>query len=156
MSWLLQQGSCQSHSQFPQPILWVQTQVMEGNQLAWVEVLTDHSRPILLNEEKLPQKERLLNFNPALYFGNTEIPIKYPLPKAFNGKYDLFSVYQADDIQEECHLWNVERDNQAVQVMTTHRMADLAELRYMNFSSKQHGVPELSHYFQAGSIRTGT
>ena len=152
MSWVLQQGYGQSSIQFPKPALWVQTHALENDQFAWMDITTQHARPIILSEGHLSPKKQVLNFNPALFFGNTKIPVKFPLPSNFKGKYDLFSIYQVDEKHEECHLWNIEKEDQATQIMTTHRVADLVELRYMNFSTKQRGAPELSHYFQAGQL----
>lgn len=88
-----------------------------------------------------------LNFRPALSFsGNSQL--KVDLRTADFSKASYFTVYQPVNISEENIIWHMSKDQKTDLVLTTSRMADLGEIRYMNFTDRFPLNPKVNTYVQ--------
>src|SRR5690606_6742063 len=89
-----------------------------------------------------------LNFNPAWYFGATSKAIDIPLSGFAPERQTLFSVYQARDAATEKSIWRYAIEGKTQNLLTTHRLADLRKLEYMNFPRSANGFPTINTYLQ--------
>lgn len=149
---LCQTGFGQQPGGVSQPIAWYKTQKLDNGQYGWVNVLNPNQAPLTAAFSHPPKTNRQLNHNPALYFAGSKSQIKIPILSKKNGIYDLFTLYQSDLEGRESNLWSLETPSSTRKVMTTHRVADLEQFQYMNYTFKKPGLPELNHYFQAGTL----
>lgn len=104
-----------------------------------------------LSERPNPSIRPLLNFNPALAFSGAAASLELELPKAGLSKLHIFTVYRSADTLYEKSIWRLEQDRSTQRLLTTHRMADLADFQYLNFAQQPKGRAELSAYFRHGA-----
>ncbi len=104
--------------------------------------------------EEHSSQERL-NFNPAQPFPSPD-DIHIPL-NALNSDHSLsiFSVYQAQEGQQEMSIWSLLEGANTKLLLSSHRLADLAERRYMNFNEIQPWQAHINSYFQHKSAEQG-
>jgi hypothetical protein len=95
--------------------------------------------------EKLP----MLNFHPVDALPAGENGFSVTLPQLNLAKASFFTVAKASDTLQERIIWSLEdTKKQAALVLSTHRLADLADYRYLNFVDHQKDLPTLHAYLQ--------
>jgi Secretion system C-terminal sorting domain len=96
-------------------------------------------------QEKLP----MLNFHPVAALPGGANGLQVPLPQLNLAKTSVFTVAKAADTLQERIIWSLEdAKKQASLVLSTHRLADLADYRYLNFVAHQKDLPTLHAYLQ--------
>ncbi len=92
------------------------------------------------------EKIELLNCNPTILFDeNTLIPsIDYPRPNI--DQLHIFSVFAPRDSILEKSVWHVQSDEKDELLLTTHRLADFGNGRFMNNLKHQKHQPQLNTY----------
>lgn len=89
----------------------------------------------------------LLNFHPALAFtGNKGLQINLGTQDLRRATY--FSVYQSTDTASENSIWHISNNQKTSLILTTHRIADLQMLQYMNYTDVHREQPKVSIYVQ--------
>jgi hypothetical protein len=88
-----------------------------------------------------------LNRRPALVLNGRNL-LSIDLGKHDLSKATYFTVYQTQDLSQEHLIWNIEKNKQPSLVLTTARMADLQDYRYMNFTDVAPATPKINIYGQ--------
>ncbi len=89
-----------------------------------------------------------LNFNPALNLRNTSNPLILELDSIDYAKATFFSVYAPKNEQGDEVVWDLTKNNESYLILTNQRMADLEDVRYMNFIDQNHSIPTINTYLQ--------
>jgi hypothetical protein len=89
----------------------------------------------------------LLNHRRALQFsGNSSLQLQ--LNGTTLNQASLFTVYQCTSTAQENIIWHIKSKDQTGLVLTTNRMADLADIRYMNYTDRMPLQPKVNAYVQ--------
>jgi hypothetical protein len=86
-----------------------------------------------------------LNTNPAYYLSGGAAP-ELSFKEGQIKQMTLFVVYQLQDTLKEKNIWNIESSTHTEKILTTHRLADLAEGKYMNFLKGRQKTAEIHTY----------
>jgi hypothetical protein len=90
---------------------------------------------------------QLLNFRPALFLnGQSELAVD--VANSDMSKASYFTVYQCLDHSKENVIWYASKNNQAGLVLTTSRMADLTDYKYLNYTDRLPRQPKINVYVQ--------
>ena len=88
-----------------------------------------------------------LNQFPSLVFnGDSKLPVT--LNNIDLSKSSLFTVYHSYNISTENIIWYLSKEQKPEMVLTTSRMADLDDYRYMNFIDRFPLNPKVNSYIQ--------
>lgn len=89
----------------------------------------------------------LLNHRRALQFsGNASLQIE--LNGTILNPASLFTVYQCTSTAQENIIWHIRNNEKMGLVLTTSRMADLTNIRYMNYTDRMPLQPKVNAYVQ--------
>jgi hypothetical protein len=95
----------------------------------------------------IPLSTTMLNHRRALQFsGNNNLSIQ--LNRTTLHQASLFTVYQCTSTAQENIIWHIKSKEQTGLVLTTSRMADLADNRYMNYTDRMPLQPKVNAYVQ--------
>jgi len=128
--------------------IWFATEKSADQQTGWVDKLSGKPGFVLPSNSPASAAGRLLNFNPALFFGSGQKGIPLPLGGDDYSRSTCFSVYQPEDTLSEMVVWSQEGNSAGNLVLTDRRMADLADIKYMNFVNRPAGKPAINTYTQ--------
>jgi hypothetical protein len=123
------------------PVLWYSAQEVGGQ--AVFRNVKDSSILHLDGKQGLG----FLNYRPAAAFYGSGTA-SFDLDTANVSQASYFTVYKANDISSENIIWHTEKDRKVDLVFTTSRMADLDQVRYMNFTDLQPLNPKVGTYVQ--------
>lgn len=141
-------------AQSPQPggvggaKIWFASEKSADQQTGWVDKLSGKPDVVLPSNSLSPAAGRLFNFNPALFFEGGQTGIQLPLGRDDYSKSTCFAVYQPEDTLSEMVVWSQEGNSAGNLVLTDRRMADLADIKYMNFVNRPAGKPAINTYTQ--------
>lgn len=94
-----------------------------------------------------PLNITMLNHRRALQFsGNSSLPLQ--LNGSTLNQASLFTVYQCTSTAQENIIWYIKSKEQTGLILTTSRMADLADIRYMNYTDRMPLQPKVNAYVQ--------
>ena len=136
--------------------LWYQSVQLGEEHYTWQKYRSKKGTEANPIDGLLPVTGMSLNYNPAVKFSDSDLGFDVFLHPTRIQAFDLFAVYQTEDFVHERNLWSLEVEDQTHRVMTTHRVADLAAHKYMNYSYKQPGKPEINRYFQSADWSTAS
>lgn len=128
--------------------IWFATEKSADQLTGWMDKLSGKPDFVLPSNSPSPAAGRLLNFNPALFFGGGQNGIQLPLGGDDYSKSTCFSVYQPEDTLSEMVVWSQEENTLGNLVLTDRRIADLADIKYMNFANRPAGKPAINTYTQ--------
>lgn len=129
----------------PDAVLWGQTintvtgpvfrvQTPEG-----VSVLAPEPAPAAANATGF-------NYHPALSFDGAPVALRLPLATHDLSKLTVFTVYWPTDSLTEKSIWYLEKNSKNRLMLTTHRVADLESVEFMNFQNSRKDIPQLVVY----------
>ena len=116
-----------------EPVIWLKSERID-NFVTWENVLNND--PFQVSAERAG----LLNYNPALTFNQKIFEITVPQ------RVQTLITVAAPEHATEQTVWSLAADEGSNQLLTSHRVADLATLRYMNFPVPAGLSPFLSTY----------
>ncbi len=94
-----------------------------------------------------PLTTSLLNHRRALQFSvKSSLPIQ--LSSTTLNQASLFTVYQCTSTAQENIIWHIRNKEKTGLVLTTSRMADLTNIRYMNYTDRMPLQPKVNAYVQ--------
>lgn len=91
-----------------------------------------------------------LNHHPSLLLNGTN-SLSANLGREEIHRATFFTVYQARDTSQEELIWTIEKNQKTSLVLTTERMADLVDYKYMNFTDLAPATPKINIYGQLKS-----
>lgn len=91
-----------------------------------------------------------LNHRPSLIV-NEANSLSVNLGKETLDKATFFTVYQASDVRNEQLIWTIDKNQKTNLVLTTNRVADIVDYRYMNFTDLAPATPKINIYGQLKS-----
>lgn len=97
-----------------------------------------------------PRSFGWLNHHPSLILNGTN-SLSANLGKEELHSATFFTVYQARDTSVEHLIWSIEKNQKPSLVLTTERMADLVDYKYMNFTDLAPATPKINIYGQLKS-----
>ncbi|NNF33689.1 MAG: T9SS type A sorting domain-containing protein [Saprospiraceae bacterium] len=133
-----------SQAQHPGPgtgmTVWLQAQSNEG-QTTLMDVLN--------NKALASQPDtHTFNFNPAYSF-KAEDGINLDITKSLGKGKSIFVVFKPAIGNEES-IYSIDGTDRHQLMLTTHRMAELTRIQYMNFPSPAFPYPQLNTYMEGG------
>ncbi len=147
--------SC-SDEVFPQPIqpggvpgakIWVHSEQSEDGKISWSNRLSAGRNGFRMETVGSPSGEgKFLNFNPALFLDGFNQELKLLLEGPVLSESTFFTVYQPEDAYWEKTIWHYEINHSNRLILTTHRVADLERVNYLNFSPKRIDLPRINTY----------
>lgn len=148
-------------SQLPQPggvfgvKIWYASidRVEEGT--LWENLNTSSPQLFLPNVAQRNEEHKLLNFNPALYIDGTNQSFSVPLGQLDLSKTTIFSVYYPQDAYWEKTVWMYSTESKDQLILTTHRVGDLEDRKYMNFVPNRIDLPRINTYSHYKNGNTG-
>ena len=127
------------------PAIWLSSEKNQTGEITWESRLSALRNGY--HFENLGSKdENYLNFNPALFLNGFQQELRIDLEDAKFPEATIFTVYQPKDAYWEKSLWYYEIDGTNRLILTTHRVADLERLNYMNFSPQRIDLPIIHTY----------
>ncbi len=127
---------------------WFDTEQHTDEGFHWKNMLSEEVEYFSGDNESLPNKAELLNFNHALQFKGTESGLILPLGTLDWSKATFFTVYQAVDSMIERNTWTFEKNSRDYLILTSHRLADMEAVKYMNFVASNKELPSINTYIQ--------
>ncbi|MDX2069122.1 MAG: T9SS type A sorting domain-containing protein [Haliscomenobacter sp.] len=97
-----------------------------------------------------PRSFGWLNHRPSLVLNGSN-SLSADLGKEELHSATFFTVYQARDTSVEHLIWSIEKNKKPSLVLTTERMADLVDYKYMNFTDLAPATPKINIYGQLKS-----
>jgi hypothetical protein len=97
-----------------------------------------------------PRSFGWLNHHPSLRLNGTN-SLSANLGREEMHRATFFTVYQAGDTSQEQLIWTIEKNQKTSLVLTTERMADLADNKYMNYTDLAPTTPKINIYGQSKS-----
>ena len=97
-----------------------------------------------------PQNFGWINHRPSLIINGTN-SLSVNLGQEDMNKATFFTVYQARDTNKDQLIWTVDKNQKTSLVLTTDRVADLEDYRYMNFTDLTPATPKINIYGQLKS-----
>lgn len=91
-----------------------------------------------------------LNYHPSLILNGTN-SLSVNLGKEEMNKATFFTVYQAESTVKDQLIWTIDKNQKPNLVLTTDRVADLEDYRYMNFTDLVPASPKINIYGQLKS-----
>jgi len=88
-----------------------------------------------------------MNFHPALIFAGQQ-QVNIPITNNGLHRASFFTVYQSTDMAKENIIWHTQKNDSTGLVLTTSRMADLEDYRYINYTDQVPLQPKVSTYVQ--------
>lgn len=137
----------------PPPFLWGKTEY-HPNGMAFHTIYEKGDSVFLFSNHA----SAVFNFNPALSFGEVKPEIRLPFYNRDLSKMTIFTVFHPADSMVEKSVWSLEKNSVSNLLLTTHRMADIEQVKFMNFPNERKGLPILNTYSQfkqADSIAIG-
>jgi hypothetical protein len=122
------------------PIIWY---AVERNLI--LRDKTGH-HPAFLNPTA---NDNLLNFNHSCHLDGTN-PLTIRLRQQDLSEMTLFVVYQAADSTQEQGIWCLANLDTCKMIVTTHRMAQLEPVEYINFIDQPKSGPQINTYSRYG------
>lgn len=123
------------------PTLWLTSTISPDGQIAWTNRLSGN-----VVDLQTADPEHYLNFNPAFTFDQNTSGTEIQIPALQVEKWTLFTAYQSQDTLTEKSIWSYARKGTTKGILTTHRMADLQQFEYLNFSGKPSDAPQINTY----------
>ncbi len=111
-------------------------------------VFTVHSENEVANLNLDNLDLTLFNYNPALLFEQGTAGIQIPIDNRDLSKLTVFAVYHTADSLWEKGVWYLRNQLSPKLLLTTHRMTDWQEVKFMNFLDSQKDLPVISTYKQ--------
>ncbi|PHN08262.1 T9SS type A sorting domain-containing protein [Flavilitoribacter nigricans] len=133
------------------PKLWYAAESTADGEIIWKDILSGE----VISRQK-ENAESWLNFNPAFTFDREFPGLNLPATVIQPEKWTLFTTYQPRDTFNEQSIWSFSRAGITEGILTTHRMADLRQFEYLNFSHPQHNYPRVSTYLHHRGKEAGT
>lgn len=127
--------------------LWLLSEKKPDGALVWKDRISGQQldRQSTIAE---PAENYSFNFNPSYYFSAGTSGVKLPLPGLDPDQQSLFTVYQPRDTATEKSIWHYQLAGKTQNILTTHRLADLQRLEYLNFRHPAGNLPSISTFFQ--------
>ncbi len=89
-----------------------------------------------------------INYHPSfLLNGSNRLSIVLGNDNIDNATY--FTIYQSADSAKENHIWSIEKNKKTRVVLTSRRMADLDDFKYMNYTVLLPAAPKMNIYAQS-------
>lgn len=135
-----------TYSQAPHPgpgtgmTVWLQAQSKAGN-TTLVDILNNK---VLASQ----QEQKTFNFNPAYAFTG-EKGVSLDISESLGKGKSIFVVFQPGIGNEES-IYSIDGTDRHQLMLTTHRMAELTSIQYMNFPSPAFPYPQLNTYLEGG------
>jgi hypothetical protein len=125
------------------PILWGKTE-QQATGITFC-TLVENSTNLLQFDKRAAGT---FNYNPALLFGEIQPELRFPFGGNDLSKMTVFTVFHATDTVIEKSVWHFEKNGTPELLLTTHRMADIGQVRFMNFPDERKDFPILNTYSQ--------
>jgi len=141
-----QQNACPGG--VPGVTIWYASEQSNNTGQQWVNQISGESNfpSSINNAQEAPG--RYLNFNPALNFTSRNNEMLINIGTKDFSKSTFFTVVQPADVLTEKFIWSFEKNLKSELALTTHRMADIASIKYMNFLQNHSVAPKINTYTQ--------
>lgn len=117
--------------------IWYTSFSQNNESIVWKNMLIP-SQASLTNPSPDNKKGCLLNYNPALHIdGRINQNFHVSTGQIDLSKVTVFTVYDPQDAYWEKAIWAYSNNGSDQLVLTTHRVADLENMAYMNFVSRK-------------------
>lgn len=124
---------------------WYTVDINEGTPILKSHISSNHSL-------KVVQQNPIswINYHPSLNLnGQNQVTINLNDDDINGATY--FTVYQSKNHLQENHIWHIEKNGLPSVVLTTQRIADLDDIKYMNFLDLAPLHPKINVYAQLKS-----
>ncbi|MCB0628124.1 MAG: T9SS type A sorting domain-containing protein [Saprospiraceae bacterium] len=126
--------------------LWLVSETNERNEVIWKDRIS--KQIIALPGSAVPEiNTPSINFNPSYLFGTTA-GVAFTPPDLQLNRATIFSLYQNRDTITEKSIWSFDRNGHTAELLTTHRLADLERIEYINFSDPNSLAPRINTFLQ--------
>lgn len=129
-------------------VIWYASEQSSSGAQRWVNQISGESNFPSHIDNAQESPGRLLNFNPALSFSTLKNEILLNTGLRDFSKSTFFTVIHPSDLRTEKLIWSFEKNLKSELALTTHRMADIASIKYMNFLQNDRAIPKINTYTQ--------
>lgn len=140
---LLLNGQTTNPGGVSSPVLWEKAVLDKSSQTVLLQPVNENTS--LQFPFTRTSRAVYLNNNPAYYISE-KTDVKLSLSYQQFKQLTLFVVYQVQDTLKEKNIWNLETDQQTQKILTTHRLADFTQGKYMNFLKGKQKTAEIHTY----------
>lgn len=130
--------------------IWYTTEFSEKGKTQWKNMLQPENEHSFDNYQNstIPSSSTFFNYNPALYFNGYNNGIRINLDTLNLAKSTIFTVFHPKDSLPEQFIWGVGNEGESQVVLTSHRLADLNQNKFMNFVDIRADIAKINTYFQ--------